>query len=112
MQVHFLGLTPGGWLRMLEGIQTRPEGNWRGEAADMQGYFVDQAQGELADLGVATMRLIVSKAETNGAFAVAEFRGSEGRWTVPHVHRGLEESFYVLEGSFAFTLGERDLEAK
>jgi len=78
----------------------------------MEGYFLDQAQGEVADLGVVSMRLIVSSAATNGAFAVAEFRGSEGRWTVPHVHRRLEESFYVLEGSFSFTCGDRDVEAK
>jgi mannose-6-phosphate isomerase-like protein (cupin superfamily) len=31
---------------------------------------------------------------------------------IPHVHRRLEESFYVLEGAFAFTCGDRDLDAK
>jgi len=78
----------------------------------MEGYFLDQTHGEVANLGVVSMRLLVSKAQTNGAFAVAEFRGSEGSWTVPHLHRGLEESFYVLEGTFGFTLGDRDVEAK
>lgn len=43
---------------------------------------------------------------------MAEFRGAEGPWTVPHVHRRMEESFYVLEGTFAFTCGDRDVEAK
>jgi mannose-6-phosphate isomerase-like protein (cupin superfamily) len=78
----------------------------------MEGYFVNEAQGEVADLGVVRMRLIVSKAQTNGAFGVAEFRGSEGSWTVPHIHQEMEESFYVLEGTFAFTCGDRDFEAK
>jgi quercetin dioxygenase-like cupin family protein len=78
----------------------------------MEGYFLEQTQGEVANLGVVSMRLLVSRAQTNGAFAVAEFRGSQGSWTVPHVHQGLEESFYVLEGSFGFTLGDRDVEAK
>ncbi|MBI4259728.1 MAG: cupin domain-containing protein [Actinobacteria bacterium] len=78
----------------------------------MSGYFLDQGQGEVADLGVISMRLLVSKAETRGAFAAAEFRGAEGQWTVPHVHRGLEESFYVLEGTFTFTYRDRDVEAK
>ncbi len=86
-------------------------GNTR-EGAAVEGYFLDQSQGDVTDLGVVSMRLIVSKAETRGAFAVAEFRGSEGRWTIPHVHRRLEESFYVLEGAFAFTCGGRDLDAK
>ena len=30
---------------------------------------------------------------------------------MPHVHRHMEESFYVLEGTFDFTCGERELEA-
>jgi quercetin dioxygenase-like cupin family protein len=78
----------------------------------MEGYFLDQTHGEVANLGVVNMRLLVSKAQTNGAFAVAEFRGPQGSWTVPHIHRGLEESFYVLEGTFGFTLGDREVEAK
>lgn len=78
----------------------------------MQGYFLDDGQGEVADLGVVSMRLIVSKAQTNGAFGVAEFRGSEGPWTVPHIHRRMEESFYVIEGTFAFTCGDIEVEAK
>jgi quercetin dioxygenase-like cupin family protein len=78
----------------------------------MDGYVVDRTHGEVANLGVVTMRLLVSKAQTNGAFAVAEFRGSQGSWTVPHVHQGLEESFYVLEGTFEFSLGDRRVEAE
>lgn len=77
----------------------------------MDGYFLDQAQGEIAELGIIRMRLIVSDKDTNGAFAVTEFRGGEGVWTVPHIHERMEESFYVLEGSFVFTLGDREVEA-
>ena len=78
----------------------------------MDGYFLDHGQGEIADLGVVRMRLIVPGEETGGAFAVAEFRGQEGTWTVPHIHERMEESFYVLEGTFVFTLGEREVGAK
>ncbi|HEY5988158.1 MAG TPA: cupin domain-containing protein, partial [Streptosporangiaceae bacterium] len=78
----------------------------------MEGYFLEQTHGEVANLGLVSMRLLVAKAQTNGAVAVAEFRGAEGSWTVPHLHRGLEESFYVLEGTFGFTLGDREVEAK
>jgi mannose-6-phosphate isomerase-like protein (cupin superfamily) len=78
----------------------------------MAEYFLDQAEGRIAGLGSITMRLLVSKSETNGAYAAAEFRGSEGSWTIPHIHQQLEESFYVLEGSFTFTCGDRDVEAK
>lgn len=74
----------------------------------MEGYVVGHGEGKRVDLGVITMRLIVSNEVTNGAFAMAEFRGAEGRWTIPHVHRRLEESFFVLGGSFVFTLGDRE----
>ncbi|MGQ0671065.1 MAG: cupin domain-containing protein [Actinomycetota bacterium] len=77
----------------------------------MEGCFLDDGQGEVADLGVVSMRLIISKAQTNGAFGVAEFRGAEGPWTVLHVHRHMEESFYVIEGTFAFTCGDLEVEA-
>ena len=78
----------------------------------MDGYFLDPTAGEVANLGVIRMRLLIATKVTNGAFAVAEFRGDTGPWTVPHKHRGMEESFYVLKGSFAFTIGGRDLTAK
>lgn len=77
----------------------------------MEKYFVDAGQGQTVNLGVISMRLIVPKAETGGAFAVVEFRGLEGPWTVRHLHRHMEESFYVLEGSFTFTCDDRDIEA-
>lgn len=77
----------------------------------MSGYFLDRGEGEVADLGVVSMRLVVTSAETNGAFAAAEFRGKQGPWTVPHIHERMEESFYVLEGTFDFMLGDRQLEA-
>lgn len=78
----------------------------------MDGYFLDQAHGEIADLGVAKMRLIVSDEDTNGTFAIGEFRGVAGAWTVPHIHERMEESFYVLEGTFVFGVGGREVQAK
>jgi mannose-6-phosphate isomerase-like protein (cupin superfamily) len=76
----------------------------------MDAYFLDHGAGELADLGVAQMRLVLSHERTDGALAVAEFRGGRGPWTVPHVHRTCEEYFYVLDGAFRFTCGGRDRE--
>lgn len=77
----------------------------------MDAYFVDASGGEAAELGVARMRLVVPQEETGGAFALTEFRGGEGAWTVPHLHQQMEESFYVLEGSFVFTVGGREITA-
>jgi quercetin dioxygenase-like cupin family protein len=78
----------------------------------VSGYFLDQSEGEVADLGIVTVRVVVPSAQTNGAFSVAEFHGQEGAWTIPHVHQRMEESFYVLGGEFDFTCGDRHLEAK
>lgn len=48
-----------------------------------------------------------------GAFTLAEFAGSAaGSWTVPHLHREMEESFYILDGRFTFTVGEERIEAE
>jgi quercetin dioxygenase-like cupin family protein len=30
---------------------------------------------------------------------------------VPHLHREIEESFYILDGRFTFTVGEERIEA-
>lgn len=70
-------------------------------------------EGRTVDLGVVSMRLIAGGPATTGcAFTVAEFSGSgEGAWTVPHLHESFEESFYVLEGQFTFSVGEERVEA-
>ena len=69
----------------------------------------DAATGQNYDLGVITMRLLVGAVSTGGAFSVSEFGGVEGPWTIPHLHRHGEESFYVLEGDFIFTIGHEDV---
>jgi quercetin dioxygenase-like cupin family protein len=67
---------------------------------------------ETLDLGIVTVRLLATAEQTNGAFAVGEFSGGEGPWTVPHVHQHTEESFYVLNGAFTFTLDTDETEAR
>jgi mannose-6-phosphate isomerase-like protein (cupin superfamily) len=59
------------------------------------------------------MRVLASGEATNGgAFALAEFSGiGEGAWTVPHLHRGFEESFFILDGQFTFTVGDEAIAA-
>jgi mannose-6-phosphate isomerase-like protein (cupin superfamily) len=74
-------------------------------------HVTDASNVETLDLGTITLRLLTTSDQTNGAFAVGEFSGGEGPWTVPHVHQHTEESFYVLDGVFTFTLGTDDLEA-
>jgi quercetin dioxygenase-like cupin family protein len=77
----------------------------------MSFVHAEHAGGKAVDLGVVKMRLLASRGQTNGTLGVAEFSGAEGMWTVPHVHRRMEESFYVLSGRFAFTVGDTEVEA-
>ncbi|HEX2030797.1 MAG TPA: cupin domain-containing protein [Actinomycetota bacterium] len=67
--------------------------------------------GRTTDLGVVRFRLIAGADATGGAFSLAEFSGQEGPWTVPHVHREMEESFYVLAGRFTFTIAGEEIKA-
>jgi quercetin dioxygenase-like cupin family protein len=73
--------------------------------------IIEGSEGDLLDLGTITLRLLAVAEQTNGAFAVGEFSGAEGPWTVPHVHQHTEESFYVLDGAFTFTLGTEEVQA-
>jgi mannose-6-phosphate isomerase-like protein (cupin superfamily) len=76
------------------------------------GHTVMPGEGRSVDLGVVSMRVLAGGDVTDQAFTLAEFSGSgEGAWTVPHLHRGMEESFFVLDGSFTFTVGDTEIEA-
>lgn len=76
-------------------------------------HAVTPGQGRTVDLGVARMRVLADGDVTNGGeFSLVEFSGdTSGAWTVPHLHRQMIESFYVLDGSFTFTIGEERIEA-
>lgn len=77
-----------------------------------QAHTVAPGEGRVVDLGVTRMRVLAAGEATTGrAFTLAEFAGEAGPWTVPHLHRGMEESFFVLDGDFTFTVGQEEIEA-
>jgi quercetin dioxygenase-like cupin family protein len=45
--------------------------------------------------------------ETNGALAIVEVATGPDPGPPPHIHRNCDESFYILEGTFEFTLDGR-----
>ena len=77
----------------------------------MQPHFVAGDAGVVAKLGVIDMRLLLSEEQTQGRISAGEFRGTAGAWTVPHVHRALDEFFYVVDGDFVFTCGDEEYSA-
>ena len=76
-----------------------------------RGHSAQPGEGRTADLGNVRMRVLAAGETTSGSFSLTEFHGGAGAWTVPHVHRGMEESFYVLDGTFHFSVGPDDIEA-
>src|SRR5215470_222582 len=75
-------------------------------------HTVGPGEGRTVDLGNVQMRVLAAgDATTSRAFTLAEFTGGEGAWTVPHVHGAMDESFYVLDGQFTFTVGEEKIAA-
>jgi len=75
-------------------------------------HTVAPGEGRTVNLGVAQMRVLAAgEATTKRAFTLAEFSGGKGPWTVPHIHRAMEESFFVLDGEFTFAVGEEKIPA-
>lgn len=76
-------------------------------------HTVLPGEGRTVDLGAVSMRVLAAgEGTTDGAFTLTEFFGAtEGAWTVPHLHRSFEESFFVLDGLFRFTVGRDVVEA-
>jgi quercetin dioxygenase-like cupin family protein len=75
-------------------------------------HTVGPGEGRTVDLGIVQMRILAGgEATTSGAFTLTEFTGGEGPWTVPHIHGATQESFYVLDGQFVFTVGEEKIPA-
>ncbi len=75
-------------------------------------HTVAPGEGRTVNLGNIQMRVLAAGEATTGrAFTLAEFTGGDGPWTVPHLHRGMEESFFVLDGEFTFAAGQQTIPA-
>jgi len=76
-----------------------------------QTHTVAPGEGRIVNLGVIQMRVLAAGEATGRAFTLAEFTGGAGPWTVPHIHQGMEESFFVLDGEFTFAVGDQQVAA-
>jgi quercetin dioxygenase-like cupin family protein len=74
-------------------------------------HTVRPGEGRVADMGAVQMRVLAAGGPVTGrTFALSEFSGAEGPWTVPHIHQETQESFFVLDGQFTFAVGEEAVE--
>ncbi len=55
---------------------------------------------------------IITGAETNGAYALFETVTVPQGGTPPHTQAYEDEAFYILEGSYTFLIGDRQVEAQ
>jgi len=77
-----------------------------------QAHTVLPNEGRVVQLGIVQMRVLIGSEDVPArGFTLTDFKGGEGVWTVPHLHRHMEESFYVLDGIFTFNVGEERHEA-
>lgn len=57
-------------------------------------------------------RVMVSSAQTDGAFEVIELGTPPGGGgPPPHIHHDHEECFYIIQGTYTFVLGNQQVEA-
>src|SRR5512146_2138095 len=70
-------------------------------------FLSKSGEGEI--LVKSGMRLKVGSAQTSGTFELLELEGTGG--PPPHVHQDHDECFYVIQGSYIFTLGAEEVEA-
>ena len=75
-------------------------------------YLIVEPNGgeRLRFLGASTMRLKVDDVRSSGAIAFYEYLSEPGVQGPPqHVHHAHDETFYVVDGIYEFTIGERVL---
>jgi mannose-6-phosphate isomerase-like protein (cupin superfamily) len=76
------------------------------EVGDRRPLVVDAGGGERLPF-IGSLR--ASAAETAGVFELIEYQGPAT--PPPHVHKDHDEAFYILNGSFRFTLGHDEVKA-
>ena len=75
----------------------------------MKAIHVPNGAGRILDLlGMSTVTKVSSR-ETGGQYYLAEQSASPGQGVPPHCHSREDEIFFVIEGSYLFTLGEQNM---
>jgi quercetin dioxygenase-like cupin family protein len=75
-------------------------------ATPTTGYSLSAGEGERIWIAGDTLSIKASAATTGGSLSLVECEATPGAGPPPHIHLNEDESFYVLEGEFAFLVGE------
>jgi len=71
------------------------------------GVHLGRSEGQAYWLLTDLLTFKASGKDTNGALAILEVATGPDPGPPPHIHRHCDESFYILEGTFEFTLDGR-----
>lgn len=63
---------------------------------------IGEAQGQCISIAGGNYRVIISGAQTQGAYAVIDMLVPPGEGPNPHSHTDINETFYVVEGEVEF----------
>ncbi len=71
---------------------------------DVQGYVLQPGEGRPIDLGGFSMCVKATDEDTAGMFSLLEAAEPPGFGPPLHIHHGVAEAFYVLEGEYIIFL--------
>jgi mannose-6-phosphate isomerase-like protein (cupin superfamily) len=69
-------------------------------AADVAAYVLQPGEGRLIDLGGFSMSVKATAEETDGTFTLLQATEPPHFGSPLHIHHGIAEAFYVLEGEY------------
>jgi mannose-6-phosphate isomerase-like protein (cupin superfamily) len=73
--------------------------------------IVAAGEGKPIEIAMGPLRVKVSGEDSDGRIAVMELEVPPGLGPAAHLHRGCDETFYVLSGTFRFAVGDRTVAA-
>jgi len=79
----------------------------------LQPIFVEsQAGSQQVRVITDVVTFKITGAETNGAYSLFETQTQPQGGTPPHTQQYEDEAFYILEGTYTFLIGDRQVEAQ
>lgn len=73
-----------------------------------KGYVLRPGEGRQIDLGAFSMSVKATDEQTDGMFTMLEAAEPPGFGPPLHIHHGIAEAFYVLEGEYLIFLDEEE----
>jgi quercetin dioxygenase-like cupin family protein len=72
------------------------------------GYVLQPGEGRVIDLGGSSLSVKATDEQTGGMFTLLETAGPPHSGPPLHIHHGVAEAFYVLEGEYVIFIGDSE----